>query len=308
MRKRRSTPARAAFLPTKYTSSLRKIASVAKQLAKDHNSGSVELSLRACSILANCPAGDSRHTNALVQLRLARTLADAQPSMAAVRNVCERWLSRVRDGEAPRGAASSIRKELVSAQQAAVRKAATLVRNGTVVATFSYSSSVLAALLLARQQDRKFRVLCAEGRPMCEGRKLARRLARAGILTEIFTDAGLLSVIPTADIVLIGCDAVLPGGFVNKVGTNSLACVARKARVPVYVIADFFKLLTQARREKEKNPAEVWRTTQRGLRVRNLCFEKTPLDDCTAFITGQGLWNAGNVRTILRKLELSRVL
>jgi translation initiation factor 2B subunit (eIF-2B alpha/beta/delta family) len=218
--------------------------------------------------------------------------------MAAVWNVCQRWLRRVERGGRPEQAARQTARELTRAQGSAARHAAAFIRNGQAVLTYSASSTVEAALLAAHRNRLRFRVLCSEGRPMYEGRALAQRLAAKGLSIELFTDAALLASLPQASLVLLGCDAVFPDGFVNKAGTHALLRMAERAGVPGYVVADRFKFLPAAAahgfRTREEKSSEVWKPVNAagGLRVRNFYFETVPFGACSGLITEQGLRSA----------------
>ncbi|MBI3933889.1 MAG: hypothetical protein HY316_04300 [Acidobacteria bacterium] len=265
-------------------------------LAKDRRSGSVPLALRACDLLAHCQAMATDASGNFFP-EAAQAVAQAQPSMAAVWNACDHWLRQVERGTPPQSAARRVAQELSRAQNGAAAHAAKLIRNQCAVATYSSSSTVEAALLMARRKGKQFRVLCSEGRPMFEGRDMAQRLAANGIPVEIFTDAALLASLPGADVVLIGCDAVFPDGFVNKVGTHALLRMAQLARIPAYVVADSFKLLpAEAARSilvREEDAGKVWKPSIKNLRVRNYYFEKVPRSACSGMITERGLEPAG---------------
>ncbi|HWP83786.1 MAG TPA: hypothetical protein VNN17_01225 [Terriglobia bacterium] len=274
-----------------------------RAMTEDHRSGSARLALRACQLLGRCPAGPA--SDPLAHGRpLAQAVAAAQPAMAAVGNACRRWLQRVERGMAPQQAAHRVAQELAQAQRAAAGHAARLIRSGQAVATWSASFTVETALLQAHRSGRRFRVLCAEGRPRYEGRALARRLAAGGLSVELFTDAALLAAIPDANLALVGCDALFPRYFVNKTGTHALCRLARAARIPVWVVADTFKFLPAAAgpafRIREENPAEVWTKKPARLRVRNFYFERVPLEACSAIITEQGLSTPGQLRRRFR--------
>jgi translation initiation factor eIF-2B subunit delta len=292
-----------------------------RKLARDHQSGSVVLALRASAILATfAPALRNIRSGqgclAEARLELARRVAAAQPSMAAVWNVSNRWLLAVERGEPPAGTARRIARELRRAQIAAARHAAALIPDGSVVATYSASSTVLAALRLARKQGRRFRVMCSESRPLVEGRSFAAHLAGANIPVEFLTDAALLSEIsseaPRADLVLVGCDAVEAASFVNKTGTAALAALARRSRVPFHVAADSFKLLpAQAAkwfRVREESPVEVWPAATRGVLVRNSYFERIPLRLCSTVILETGLCSPGRIRALLQRTGVAEGL
>ena len=285
-----------------------------RELARDHQSGSSVLSLRACEILETCaPAqrnarpGPPAHGEACADI--ARRVAAAQPSMAGVWNVSNCWLLAIERGERPAQAANRIARQLRKAQAAAVRHAAALIPGRSVVTTYSGSSTVLGALLLARKRGRRFRVLCSESRPLLEGRALAARLAAADIPVEFLTDAALFSAISRATLVLVGCDAIQPGYFANKTGTAALAALARRSRVPFHVAADSFKLLPSRAalwfRVREERPAQIWPSPPQRVLVRNSYFERTPLRLCATVILETGGCPPGEIRALLRGKQIA---
>ena len=297
-----------------------------QQLARDRTAGSSELALQACGIFERFVAGRFRSAKASVETamrcgQLARAVAGAQPSMAAVLNVSNRWLCAVEQGAPAAASARRLARELRQAQKAAATRAARLVADGVTVATYSSSSTVLATLLECRRAGRRFRVLCSESMPRREGLQLAGRLAKAGVPVELFTDAGLFSALVDEDTVpdsiIVGCDAILPGYFVNKVGTGALLAMARRSRIPFYVVADSFKFLPRGLaswfRIRRQSPAEVWRepwratqkAPRRNITVRNFYFEKVPLRGCSAVVTETGLWSAKKIATFLKRAELA---
>lgn len=285
------------------------------QFARDHRSGSAELALEACRILETFPpqgAGPAPTTDAVAALarRLAQAVAAAQPSLAAVLNVCNRWSFAVEKGSSAVFAARQLARELRRAQKASALWASGWVRQNTTVFTYSASSTVLAALLEARRQGREFRVFCAESRPLGEGRRLAVRLAQKGVPVELFTDAALFSALHSADLVLTGCDALQAGFFVNKVGTAALLHLAGRLRIPCYVVADSFKLLPRALARwwdlREGKAAEVWRAAPAGVAVHNDYFERIPLRLCSAVALETGVWSPQEISGFLRPAEVSR--
>jgi len=237
----------------------------------------------------------------------ARAVASAQPSMAAVWNACNAWLQHVEQGEVPQAAARGVARQLENTQQAVAARAAALIPRGSTVATYSNSSTVLATLLAAIRQGRRFRLLCSEGRPRMEGRALARKLAAHRVPVDLFTDTGLLAAISGANLALVGCDAIFPDGFLNKTGTAALVRLAQDHSVPVYVLADSFKFVSRRLAAsiliREENPAEVWRTSHPLVRVRNFYFERVPLAGCTGVVTEAGVWPPESAAHQLRLLK-----
>ena len=276
------------------------------------------MALRACEILERFGSGQPRSGKASAEaanrcVQLARAVARAQPSMAAVLNVVNRWLCAVERGGPAASSARRLARELRQVQKASALRAARLVTDGDTVATYSSSSTVLAALLACRRAGRRIRVLCSESRPRREGCQLAERLAEADVPVELFTDAGLFSALASADtapdLVLAGCDAILPRCFVNKAGTGALLAAARRSGVPFYVVADSFKFLSKGLapwfRIRQQSPAEIWRAPRKNITLRNFYFEKVPLRGCSAVITETGLWPPHKISALLKHAEIA---
>lgn len=85
-------------------------------------------------------------------------------------------------------------------------------------------------------------VIVCESRPLCEGVVMACQLAAAGLDVTVITDAQAAVFIDDVDLVLLGADAVTPGGVVNKVGSKLLALAAKAAGVPVVAVTDSLKV------------------------------------------------------------------
>jgi translation initiation factor 2B subunit (eIF-2B alpha/beta/delta family) len=147
---------------------------------------------------------------------------------------------------------------------------------------------------------------------MYEGRIMARRLAAQGVSVEFFTDAALLASLPRADLVLVGCDAMFPDRFINKVGTHALLQMARMARVPAYIVADSFKFLPASAkpffRVREEKLSEVWKVEKSNLRIRNVYFEAVPLRSCSGLITEKGLCSAEDIPSFVRTIASGTTL
>jgi translation initiation factor eIF-2B subunit delta len=152
-----------------------------------------------------------------------------------------------------------------------------------------------------------------------EGVALAERLRRAGAAVTVITDAQAALFAARSDAVLVGADAVNDGGVVNKVGTHAAALAARAAGVPVYAVADTFKLspgrvaavaaggLRDADEEEEKATGEVaaaWRgalgIAGDDLPTRNVYFESTPLALFAGIVTERGVLSGPEAAAILQ--------
>jgi methylthioribose-1-phosphate isomerase len=146
-------------------------------------------------------------------------------------------------------------------------------------------------------------VLASETRPLLQGARLtAWELVNAGIPVTVVADtaAGAAMAGGMVDAVLVGCDRVARNGdTANKIGTYSLAVLARANRIPFYVVGPLSSFDPEAADgaaiEIEQRPAaEV--STVAGARlapeaagVWNPAFDVTPAALVTAFITDAGV-------------------
>jgi translation initiation factor eIF-2B subunit delta len=258
-----------------------------KRLGEDAESGASELVPLALAILRGAIPGGRQ---ALVEA--ARRVCAAQPSMAPMWGAAARALA---DPDHAAEALAHFEQRWRRAGAALCRVARGVLSPGAGrplrLVTSSYSGSVLSVLRdLAAAHP--LLVACAEGRPRCEGRRLAAALSDAAIRVEFFTDAALASALPGADALLLGADAVAPTWFLNKTGSLALASAASFAGVPVFVLATRDKFLPGPLADRlsitEHDPADVWPGHPEGLSVRNPYFERVPLDLVAAVLTDAG--------------------
>jgi methylthioribose-1-phosphate isomerase len=146
-------------------------------------------------------------------------------------------------------------------------------------------------------------VLASETRPLLQGARLtAWELVNAGIPVTVVADtaAGAAMAGGLVDAVLVGCDRVAANGdTANKIGTYSLAVLARANAIPFYVVGPLSSFdpgaADGAAIEIEQRPAdEVTRVggsrlAPEGAGVWNPAFDVTPAELVTAFITDAGV-------------------
>jgi methylthioribose-1-phosphate isomerase len=142
-----------------------------------------------------------------------------------------------------------------------------------------------------------------ETRPVLQGARLtAWELQRLGIPVTLVADvtAGSLMAQGRVDCVVVGADRVAANGDVaNKVGTYSLAVLARHHGLPFYVAAPTSTVdldcATGADIPIERRPAEEVaelagvRLAPAGLPVENPAFDVTPAALVTAIVTEEGV-------------------
>jgi translation initiation factor 2B subunit (eIF-2B alpha/beta/delta family) len=246
------------------------------EIRNNRTSGAAELTSRAADVLALA----AEVTPGAVE-EVARLLVAAQPAMAPLVNLA-------RSAQAPR--------EFVLRMRAAAPRvaahAARLIRDGSVVLTHSYSSTVLEALRAAHAAGTRFRVICTESRPLCEGATLAASLGREGIPAALIVDAAMASFLPQTSLVLVGADAISLRGLVNKTGTALLALAASKFGVPIYALASsekFFPLDYDPPPQALRDPREILDPPVPNVEAVNYYFDLTPLDSLAGIVTEGGI-------------------
>jgi translation initiation factor eIF-2B subunit delta len=271
-----------------------KIRQEIRKIAADTRSSASELLRRGLQLLkAAAEAGGDALPAA------ANELVRAQPAMAGLRTAAALAIG------APDPAAKidefAVRVERVPAQIA--RHAAELLKLRTTsgplhLVTCSKSRPVEETIRLAAAEH-ELLVSCAESRPAKEGRDLARALADARIPVDLYSDAAVFAVIPSADAVLVGADALCSSAFINKVGTSGVCALAAASGVPVYVLAGREKILPDdvfgSVTLKPGSPHEIWRDPGVGVHVRNPYFEAIPLSLVSAVVTDIGVLQAGEI-------------
>ncbi len=299
-----------------------------QKLRADRTSGSAEIAQRAGRLLeAFC----QRHSatpakeafTALVEL--AVKLVDAQPSMAPVFNVANYALTEAQEAERQSLTLRTLglslkryRQELAARSEILDRRFAAqlgrLGKSGRVrrLLTYSNSSTVVRALVAASRSRHRFEVLCAEGRPKFEGRRLAATLARHGIPVQVLTDAALLTQVPRADLVVVGADAIFQGYIANKVGTRALLLTAWTGGCKRLVLVDSSKFLAPPLahffRVRQEPADEVWSRPAKSVRVLNPYFELVELELAGNLVTEQGTFTPKRLNKLIRQRPVSRAL
>jgi methylthioribose-1-phosphate isomerase len=192
------------------------------------------------------------------------------------------------------------------------RNGAALVKDGDTIlthcnagglATAGYGTAV-GVIRAAFEQGKKIRVLADETRPFLQGARLtAYELEQLGIPYEVITDnmAGWLMHRGQVGLVVVGADRITRNGdAANKIGTYSVAVLAKENGVPFYVAAPMstFDLSLASGDDipiEERPAAEVKEINGRlitppGARVRNPAFDVTPACYITAIITETGVF------------------
>jgi methylthioribose-1-phosphate isomerase len=188
--------------------------------------------------------------------------------------------------------------------------------NAGALATAGYGTA-LGVIRGAFEAGRPVRVLASETRPFLQGARLtAWELSRDGIPVEIITDnmGGHFLSRGGISAVVVGADRIAANGDVaNKIGTYSLAVLAKENGVPFYVAAptttvDLDCLDGAAIPIEERSSGEVLSLAGQsiapaGVTARYVAFDVTPARYITAIITDQGICRAPYLDSLAKAVE-----
>ena len=170
--------------------------------------------------------------------------------------------------------------------------------NAGALATAGYGTA-LGVIRAAFEESKKVKVLACETRPFLQGARLtAWELKQSGIPVTVITDgmAGYAMQKKQIDVVITGADCIcLNGDVANKIGTYSLAVLAKEHKIPFYVAAPLSSVnlsfregeavSIEERDEKEVTHIEGKRIVPEGVKVWNPAFDITPSKYVSAIIT-----------------------
>lgn len=169
-------------------------------------------------------------------------------------------------------------------------------------ATAGYGTA-LGVIRAAFEQGRKISVVSDETRPLNQGARItAWELMKLGIPVTLIPDntAGALMQRGEIQKVVVGADRIAANGdAANKIGTYSVAVLAKYHEVPFYVAAPLSTIDMSIPAGtgipiEERDPTEVThiggvRIAPEGVRVRNIAFDVTPHQLIAGIITEHGI-------------------
>ena len=207
--------------------------------------------------------------------------------------------------------AKAIHAEEEAATERLSRLGAGLIKDGFTVlthcntgplATAGYGTA-LGVIKATVEQGKKIEVIVTETRPLLQGARLtAWELMQDNIPVTLITDsmAGYFINKGKVNCVILGADRIAANGdTANKIGSYTLAVLAKENGIPFYVAAptSTIDLSLKSGAEipiEERNPDEVTsiggvRLAPKGVTAANPAFDVTPHQYITAIITEKGI-------------------
>ena len=177
--------------------------------------------------------------------------------------------------------------------------------NAGALATGGYGTAI-GVIRSAWEQGKRFHVFCTETRPWLQGARLtAWELVQLGIPSALVVDSAAGSLMGRGEVhaVVVGADRIVANGDVaNKIGTYSLAVLAKEHGIPFYVaaptstvdlaIASGGDVIVEERPVEEVTSWAGIPTAAPGIGVRNPAFDITPSKYVSAIITEHGVVRA----------------
>jgi hypothetical protein len=188
------------------------------------------------------------------------------------------------------------------------RAAAAELEIDETILAHGFSEGLARALEEAQRAGKRPRVLCGEGLPLLEGRRLARRLADLEVPITLVYDAALPDLVPEADRIWIASEALGARGLLAHCGARRLAREALEQEVPLQVLATSDALLPGGALELPRWMGEdeslLWVEAPRTVELRTSFLEELAFEDAPALLTERGRESAEAL--FLRALRIER--
>jgi methylthioribose-1-phosphate isomerase len=192
--------------------------------------------------------------------------------------------------------------------------------NAGALATAGYGTA-LGVIRAAVEAGKKIHVYADETRPFLQGSRLtAWELMKDGIDTTVISDnmAGAMMAQGKIKAVVVGADRIAANGDVaNKIGTYTVAVLAKEHGIPFYVAApwstidletpDGSQIPIEQRSGREVTHIGERQLTPDGVRVENPAFDVTPHRYVAAIITDRGVATAPYDESLRRLAQIETV-
>ena len=216
--------------------------------------------------------------------------------------------------------AQKIADEDAEANHAIGQFGSALLENGDVVlthcnagalATVDYGTA-LGVVRHAWETGKDISVIATETRPKLQGARLTvYELKGEGIPVTLITDnmVGYIMSQRLVSKVIVGADRIVKDAVINKIGTYTIAVLARAHSIPFYVAApkstfdlkrSSSEIIIEERSKEEVSHIKSIRILSDDVNILNPAFDITPLEYVSAIICEEGLFRNGNLDKIYK--------
>jgi methylthioribose-1-phosphate isomerase len=207
--------------------------------------------------------------------------------------------------------ALKIHEEEAESTRRISRFGAELIKDGFTILTHcntgplatSGSGTALGIIIAAYREGKRIKVLADETRPLLQGARLTTwELQKAGVPVTLITDnmAGSFMRRGKVDCVITGADRITANGdTANKIGTYSVAVLAKAHKIPFYIAAPVSTIdpslktgdaiPIEERKAEEVTHIQGVPIAPEGVSAANPAFDVTPHKYITAIITEKGI-------------------
>ncbi|MFB0563237.1 MAG: ribose 1,5-bisphosphate isomerase [Candidatus Lokiarchaeia archaeon] len=208
----------------------------------------------------------------------------------------------------------AVKEFIVNSQRALVRIGeigSKRIMKGDVILTHCNSAAALSVILNAANQNKDIKVFATETRPRFQGHITCKILRDAGIDVTLIVDSAVRLYMNRVNTTIVGADAISSNGaLINKIGTSTVALVAKEARTLFFVAAETYKF------SPETTVGELIEIEERDLeevidreelekignpKVLNPAFDITPPQYIDLIITEKGIIPPQAAYTILQE-------
>jgi ribose 1,5-bisphosphate isomerase len=185
------------------------------------------------------------------------------------------------------------------------------IRKGDVLLTHCNSSAALSVIVTAAKQNKDIKVFATETRPKFQGHITCKILRDAGIDVTLIIDDAVRLYMNKIDTAIVGADAISSNGaLVNKIGTSTVALVAKESRTLFFVAAETYKFSSETMigeliEIEERDIEEVIDREELekigNPKVMNPAFDITPPQYIDLIITERGIIPPQAAFTILQE-------
>ncbi|PSN85260.1 S-methyl-5-thioribose-1-phosphate isomerase [Candidatus Marsarchaeota G1 archaeon BE_D] len=181
------------------------------------------------------------------------------------------------------------------------------------LATAGYGTA-LGVIKMAWEKGKRITVYATETRPLLQGARLTTlELINAGIPTKLIADssAGYLMKLKKVNMVIVGADRILKDGTTaNKIGTYTLAVLAKEHGLPFYVAAPLStfdlerdEIPIEQRSQEEVKSFQSCKSAPDEVEAWNPAFDITPPNLITGIITEKGVLHQPYVKSVKKAFE-----
>jgi methylthioribose-1-phosphate isomerase len=277
------------------------------------------------NLASDTDAVDSKNAEKLKAAAIA--LRGARPTAVNLMWAMDRMVRAIMASKSVMAEAVAIFNEDVEMCQQMGDNGASLIKEGDGVLTICNTGGLatvgigtaFAVLRKAFERGVRFHVYACETRPLLQGGRLTTwELAKCGIPHTLITDSMAATLMRQGKIqsVFTGADRVAANGdYANKIGTYSLAVLAKHHMIPFYPVApastidsacaDGTSIEIEQRSADEVrgyvSPAQQIRWAPPNVEVYNPSFDVTPVSLVSNFILDRGVMTPDEYRAAVKR-------